>query len=58
MVVGFDSTEEPTPIRLVPKGKMLAEGEVYETQSEEIRCWERVEIGGEVMVVPMGIGSL
>lgn len=37
VVVGFDSSEEPTPIRLVPKGKMLAEGEVYETQSEEIR---------------------
>ena len=43
VVVGFDSSEEPTPIRLVPKGKMLAEGEVYETQSEEIRCWGRVE---------------
>ena len=33
----YDGAEEPTPIRLVARGKDLAEGEVFETQSDEIR---------------------
>lgn len=38
VVVGYyDGAEEPTPIRLVARGKDLAEGEVFETQSDEIR---------------------
>lgn len=35
--MGYDGAEEPTPIRLVARGKDLAEGEVFETQSDEIR---------------------
>lgn len=37
-VVGYQrGAEDPTPIRLVAKGKELAQGEVFETQSDEIR---------------------
>eukprot|EP00439_Symbiodinium_sp_Y106_P082210 s128_g21.t1 len=38
VVIGWHtSSADPTPIRLVRKGKELVQGEVFETQSDEIR---------------------
>lgn len=38
-VIGYqgDTEPDPTPIKLVGRGKQLEQGEVFETQSEEIR---------------------
>lgn len=39
VVVGYqgDVSDDPTPIRLVRRGKELVQGEVFETQSDEIK---------------------